>query len=681
MLKHSEYISLHRITVYATILVVLLVTGRSLFPAWLARADDSAERSALITLARRAGFRDLTKCEVRLLESVALQSVNGGESIAHCEASEANSDPLNNVETGGTWPKDRTVRASLIRWLALDPKAASRVDPVGIRLIYARITGNLLLNFANLPFSIGIRHSYFDDQIMMPWAQVDVLDLKGSRVNGIAAQGLKVRGSLFLDEGFRSDDVVDLQLAEINGNVEGMGATIRSGAKSRQVDSLVLMLESAKVGGNIRLAGIRADGYISLIGATIGGELGIKEGTIKNPHHYALIGDRAKVEGSVFLNGFHAEGEIHFVGANIALGLYANQMVIKSSPKDGEAFDFDNSKTGGDVQLTGLSVTDGLMRLAGAHLGGGLFILGGTIRDLEASGIFTDKSMLLGGGLYVLGVLTANDAIVSHDLTISNVEFGGRSLSGLSIERTTVKGIFSWQNIKAKEGTVLQLDLNDASVGSLADDQSSWPKPGQLDLDGFSYDRISGGPIDAKSRLAWLALQQPKFAPEPYNQLAETLRKAGEGAYQVLIGLQNSRWNLVKLGVWERCRLFISWLTIRYGYEPWWALPWSLVVVAIGALLFRCGYKCGFVSPCSADAYSSFTPERRLPPYYQSFNSLAYSLDTFLPIINIHQKDSWLPNPNIGGWGRALRFWLWVEIGLGWILTTLFVAGFTGLVK
>ena len=84
-----------------------------------------------------------------------------------------------------------------------------------------------------------------------------------------------------------------------------------------------------------------------------------------------------------------------------------------------------------------------------------------------------------------------------------------------------------------------------------------------------------------------------------------------------------------------------------------------------------------------------------------------YSVDTFVPIINFHQQTYWLPNGNKGGnttlpivsldfqtgnplpefnisqakTGSLLRWYLWFHIVSGWFLTSLWVAGFTGLVR
>jgi hypothetical protein len=76
---------------------------------------------------------------------------------------------------------------------------------------------------------------------------------------------------------------------------------------------------------------------------------------------------------------------------------------------------------------------------------------------------------------------------------------------------------------------------------------------------------------------------------------------------------------------------------------------------------------------------------------YPMFNAPMYSLDAFLPIIDLHQESKWLPNANKGKEiplfflkarsGQLLLWYFWVHILAGWILTTLWVAGFTGLVR
>lgn len=78
---------------------------------------------------------------------------------------------------------------------------------------------------------------------------------------------------------------------------------------------------------------------------------------------------------------------------------------------------------------------------------------------------------------------------------------------------------------------------------------------------------------------------------------------------------------------------------------------------------------------------------------YPKFNSLVYSLDVFIPLVDLHQENYWLPNAKLGDRlfqsepfstltsGRLLCIYMWFHILVGWILTTLLFVGLSGLVR
>jgi len=76
---------------------------------------------------------------------------------------------------------------------------------------------------------------------------------------------------------------------------------------------------------------------------------------------------------------------------------------------------------------------------------------------------------------------------------------------------------------------------------------------------------------------------------------------------------------------------------------------------------------------------------------YPAFNAVVYSIDVFLPIIDLHQQRYWLPNANRGHEvpllickckaGALLRWYFWAHIILGWVLSSLWIASVTGLVR
>jgi hypothetical protein len=68
-----------------------------------------------------------------------------------------------------------------------------------------------------------------------------------------------------------------------------------------------------------------------------------------------------------------------------------------------------------------------------------------------------------------------------------------------------------------------------------------------------------------------------------------------------------------------------------------------------------------------------------------AFNRFAYSVDAFVPLVNLKQREAFVyvrPTEDSGA-GRYLWFqiYFWVHTALGWVLTTLGAAGLSGLVK
>src|SRR5262249_50866867 len=130
--------------------------------------------------------------------------------------------------------------------------------------------------------------------------------------------------------------------------------------------------------------------------------------------------------------------------------------------------------------------------------------------------------------------------------------------------------------------------LRGATAAYLIDDEQSWPKPGNLNIDGFTYTGLELRPVrltpreNVTKRLRWLALQPPGFHPQPYRQLAKVLRESGDepGAIQVLIAEEDARYR--QGGLLGRFEGAFLKATIGYGYRPLRTVGWSLLVVLFG---------------------------------------------------------------------------------------------------
>jgi hypothetical protein len=218
------------------------------------------------------------------------------------------------------------------------------------------------------------------------------------------------------------------------------------------------------------------------------------------------------------------------------------------------------------------------------------------------------------------------------------------------------------------------------------DDEDSWPQRGQLLLDGLEYEGFAGDrtPMDAQRRLEWIRRQLPDFRPQPYDQLARVFRRMGREAeaVEVLIAKQEDLIRYGKLSRWGKLTRWIFGVTIGYGYRSGLALLWSLIIVSIGWLFFELAYIFGLMVPSSLGipTDSLHSAGWRLPPNYPRFQALFYSLDAFLPIVDLHQERFWLPDAG-KPWGATLWLYLRLHILAGWVFSTLFVSGVTGLVK
>ena len=65
---------------------------------------------------------------------------------------------------------------------------------------------------------------------------------------------------------------------------------------------------------------------------------------------------------------------------------------------------------------------------------------------------------------------------------------------------------------------------------------------------------------------------------------------------------------------------------------------------------------------------------------YPCFSALGYTIDTVIPLVDVHQVDYWAPNAKTS-WGSASVYVGYTGTTLGWLFATLALAGATGIVR
>ena len=394
--------------------------------------------------------------------------------------------------------------------------------------------------------------------------------------------------------------------------------------------------------------GFRASGEVRLLCARIGANFDCQDARFSNPNEYgfALGADGIIVTHDVMLrDGFEARGGVRLPGASIGGNFDCGNGRFINPDAKAYALTADGINVTGNVFLRHDFEADGGVRLLGATIGGNLDCDNGRFIEPRPYGC----------------ALIAERTAVTGSVFLSN---GVHAIGKMNFTASSVGGWFIWTGVKDPHQCTL-LDLESAGIGTLCDGESSWPR--NIALSGLVYDRLSReAPLGAETRVEkWIRRHDhEQYLPQPYEQLAKVLKEMGhdKDAREVLIAKNKDPARLKGMSfpgrVWHA---FLGW-TIGYGYRPWQAVVWMLLFLAIGSVVFGVANGNGRLDPVKEGT----CPE---------FNAAVYSLDAFVPLIDLHQAKYRLPT---GSW---LRTYLWLHIMVGWLLTSLLVVGLTGLVR
>ena len=160
--------------------------------------------------------------------------------------------------------------------------------------------------------------------------------------------------------------------------------------------------------------------------------------------------------------------------------------------------------------------------------------------------------------------------------------------------------------------------------------------------------------------LAWLS-QQPDFRtvyhPQPFQQLADTLRQAGyeEKAKAIMVAAKNHHRDLSETPSRVKLQLWFQWLIFTYGYGV------SHPVIGLGILLllgvWATGQRDGLLKRTSWG------------------KRFWYSLDQAIPLLSLNERHK---KVNLTGWVRGCFY---AHQLIGFFFLSLLIAGLTGLTQ
>ena len=580
------------------------------------------------------------------------------------------------------WTEERTVRAAVLRHLLIDDEWL--VDTKGVRLRGARIHGHLDLEAATLRCPLSLQSCYFDS-VQPPalgFAKVSLLELKGCHLAGLVGKSVVVSKDLDLSDSTFTG-LIDLSAADITSDLKLSNARLHG----KDEDGNALVADSVKVGGRAMLdGGFTADGCVRMPGADITGRLRFRGATLKGKdnHGSALLADGMKAGGGMELGeSCTTEGALRLVGADIAGDLKMSGAHLHGKDDEGNALVANGIRVSGDI------------------------IFDKSSRSSDAVGSTAD------------GGLSFRSAHVGGSLQLRPEKLAGKK--ALDLEGARIAHDLEWKPVQQISGQVI---LEDTEVGLLKDNLAKdpngyWPSvhPGPLlRLNGFTYRGFGGEPCTVDDRLRWIGslgkAKQVKdstgtedsaltgtedreltgtedreltgtryFASQPYEQLAAVYRQAGQDTEARKVAIAR-RADLRKYGDLKWHRRIGNWLldkTIKYGYQTWRAgLALAVVFVAFWALAYF-AQQHHLMEPVGS-FHGPAPSATQCTGSYPCFSPLGYTVDTVIPLINVHQATYWGPNAS-APWGWAWVAGTAIATGLGWALATLLVAGYTGLVR
>ena len=233
-------------------------------------------------------------------------------------------------------------------------------------------------------------------------------------------------------------------------------------------------------------------------------------------------------------------------------------------------------------------------------------------------------------------------------------------LAALYCANMMLKGDLQWTGIRDPHKTSLW--LNGATIKNLRDERESWPKQGDLHLDGLEYGELtlhtartdaerklnSLGPEHAlkiEDRVAWLQLQPSSdyTEPQPWMQLATLLRAKGDddGAKQIAFELRR-----VKARSSGRITRVSKVVFAKLQQQPLWILLPIILTTSFATDLFGIAGAKGAIGPTNKDAYVAWSKGTPLTASYPRFNPLVYSLENDLPLLKLGFDDKWAPDQN-----------------------------------
>ncbi|MGB6165474.1 MAG: hypothetical protein WBF75_23455 [Pseudonocardiaceae bacterium] len=645
---------------------------------------------------------------------------------------------LSTEQLGTTDNPRYTIRAELLRELVLG-RSGERLDPLGVRVHGARITG--MLDLTHVPAAVGIelRGCFFERTVLLVSAHLPWLTLAGSHLLALDCDGLHVDGDVLLGDGFTATGAGDygavrLFGAHIKGQLNVNGARLTNEAGPALIGD-GLHVEGDVFGGGFVATGYGELGAVRLPGAHIIGQFNLNGAELANPAGPALIGDGLRVEGGLVLaegftaTGHYERGAVRLPGAHISGQLnLAGAALINSA---GPALIGDHLDVQGGMFLDGFTATghgeDGVVRLPDAHITGQLNLDHAELTN-PAGPAFIGEHLRVDSDLFAEGFTATGhchdsavrlaDAHISGQLNLSYAKLtnpAGPALTGehlrvdsdlfaegftatghchdsaVRLADANISGQLNLNHAKLTNPAGPVLDLEDATAKHLflpadvicphgAATRTSCAAPARrLTLSGLAYTSLHA--VDWHEWLHLIIHHTRDYRPQPYQQLAAALRASGHEATarEVLIAQQRDLYRRGELGgALSRSAHWLWGALAGYGYRASRAVLALGLVIGIAAGL---GVAAGH-TPLGPGRYVTARTSHTDDPHSPCslVEQIGIGIDRSVPLAPVGISDR-CDFDTSSPLGQVFTAFTWILQALVWTLTALAIAGYLGVIR
>lgn len=561
-------------------------------------------------------------------------------------------------------------------------------------------------------------------------------NLKNSDGPALVADGIMAKSDVFMSDGFTCVGSGELGAARLLGAMIN-GQLVLRGAHLKNHNGPALNADNLTTGTDVYMDDFIAEGNgelgtLRIPGATVEGHLSFQRSRLTNPNGPALWAHYSVIKAYLHLNqGFTAEGNtdtgtIYLLGASINGQLLLQGATLNNSI--GPAFFGDYLSVGSSARFDGLTAEgegkEGTVRLPRARIQGELSFSGANLANksgcaFSADDLIVHSNVRLDGGFSATGYGKSGAArlpaaIIKGQLVLNNaclINPSGPLLraENLVVEFRTVVhllNVFSVQKpltdplkVTGENYSQTELDasiiLRGASLGEFHVSESTLEFAhfsGFWDITGMSYTALestsgmgyrgSGGSI-RKKWLVFLRNGTVDFAPQPYQQFSKITHAEGDEQFtrEIRIAQRDDLRARGGLSAWQRRGLGLIKHTVGYGYQSWRAILWLVGVLAIVTFV---NMLFGGVIPAPitigplglAQQSTAMLPNTENP--CRTVDLIKLSIDT-IPLISRNAGNVCGPTDT---WSGAVYVFLSVFFNItAWALVTLFVAGYTKLVR